>query len=69
MISRCQPYLATPPYFCSSYFDYLKLMNELHNEYVKDDHFEEEDDEDDNVEPLKGRTALEQEGDSMDEDL
>lgn len=44
-------------------------MNELHNEYVKDDHFEEEDDEDENIEPLKGRTALEQEGDSMDEDL
>jgi hypothetical protein len=33
-------------------------MNELHNEYVKDDHFEEEDDEDENVEPQKGRATF-----------
>ena len=30
-------------------------MNELHSEYVKDDHFEEDDEEDENIEPQKGR--------------
>jgi hypothetical protein len=33
-------HLPSPPTMCSCYFYNLKLMNELHNEYVKDDHFE-----------------------------
>ena len=33
-------------------------MNELHNEYVKDDHLDEDEDEEENVEPLKGRATF-----------
>lgn len=32
-------------------------MNELHSEYVKDDHFEEEDEDDDNLHTQKGNVS------------